>query len=84
MAQIVNYDDYDRHAIISCPSCDWSGPSADHEDYFEQLLDVTCPSCDTMLLIVSYPTPDETQAAAPAGNQEAVPEIAKQEDQGRT
>ncbi len=72
MSKQLRYYDYEREAEITCPKCGWSGRPGDHEEYYEQLLDVCCPKCGTMLLIVSYPTIDETRAAAAQGNKQAV------------
>src|SRR4051812_7680742 len=74
-AKHLNYWDYDRDAALTCPSCGWSGLGADHENYFEELLDVSCPKCDRMLLIVAFPTIEETRAAAAAGNARAQAEL---------
>lgn len=70
----LEFWDYDRDAPITCPDCGWTGRGADNEDYFEELLDVRCPECDRMLRIVSFPTPEETRAAA-AGNARAQAEL---------
>jgi tetratricopeptide (TPR) repeat protein len=71
----LNYYDYDRDEPLTCPSCGWSGRGADNEEYFEELLDVRCPRCDRMVLIVSLPTGEETRAAAAAGNPDAQGEL---------
>jgi hypothetical protein len=39
------------------------------------LLDASCPRCDTMLAIRSHPTIDETQAAAEAGDPRAIAQL---------
>jgi len=74
-AKHVKYWDYDRDVALTCPSCGWTGRGGDHEEYFEALLDVTCPDCDSMLLIVSFPTAEETRAAAAAGDPRAQAEL---------
>jgi hypothetical protein len=71
----VKYWDYDRQAAVTCPACGWSGRAADHETAFSDLLDVRCGACDRMLLIVGFPTADETRVAAAAGNPEARAEL---------
>ena len=71
----LNYWDYDRDAALSCASCGWSGSGAGNENYFDELLDVRCPQCDRMLLIVAFPTIEETRAAAAAGNPRAQAEL---------
>jgi hypothetical protein len=70
-AKQVGYWDYDRDAALSCPACGWNGRAADNESDFDELLDVRCPECDRMLLIVAFPTIEETRAAAAAGNRRA-------------
>lgn len=67
--------EYDRDAELTCPSCGWVGRGADNEELYEELLDVCCPECDRMLLIVPHPTGDETRAAAAAGNPRAQAEL---------
>jgi hypothetical protein len=71
-AQIVAYyGEYSESMELVCP-CGWTGPARDapmemHNDLFDR----SCPECDTMLLIVPYPTTAQTLAAAAAGNEEA-------------
>ncbi len=71
----LGFWDYDRDATLTCPGCGWSGSGAGNEEYFDELLDVSCPQCDRMLLIVSFPTAEETRAAAAAGNPRAEAEL---------
>lgn len=78
-ARQVNYYDYRQVETVEC-RCGWSGPPGPYEDYFDELLDVTCPKCETMLLIVPFPTLDQTRAAAAAGSDEAIAEIQRMEE----
>lgn len=73
-AEQLAYWDYDRDAALTC-ECGWSGVGVGNESYFDELLDVRCPSCSTMLLIVAFPTSAETRAAAAAGNPRAQAEL---------
>ena len=77
MARQVNYYDYESGRTISC-DCGWSGKSAEgNQEEYSELFDVSCPACDRMLLIVPYPTHEETRAAAAKGdNPEARLELA--------
>ena len=50
---------------------------------FDELFDVCCPSCDTMLLIVGYPTFAEIEEAAKRGNEEALRELRLIKDASR-
>ncbi|MEB3982515.1 hypothetical protein OQ968_14725 [Mycobacterium sp. 663a-19] len=76
-ANIVSYWDFDnqRDAPLTCPSCGWIGSAEDHMDMHNDLLDVSCPKCGCMILIILFPTLAETQAAAAAGNQRAVAQL---------
>ena len=81
MAEHVGYWAYDRDAPLAC-GCGWSGAGADNEEHSRELLDVRCPACGTILLIVPYPTIEETRAAAAAGNARAqadLPTVAARE-----
>jgi hypothetical protein len=76
--QFRYYDPSWRRDTFQCPSCTWSGSSADMTpEYFQELQDFSCPSCDARLLIVSYPTLDDIKAAARDGNAEAQAELAR-------
>jgi hypothetical protein len=64
------YDEEWRMAAFLCPECAWigtydemCGPNA-----FEELMDFRCPQCEKMLLIINYPTYQETLEAAAQGN----------------
>ena len=75
MARHITYWEYDGDAEIACDSCGWSGRVGAQEEAHRELLDVTCPQCDRMLLIVPFPTAEETRAAAAAGNRAAQAEL---------
>jgi hypothetical protein len=71
-AKPIEYYAYDENATLACWKCEWSGPAKDGaRGYFKELFDVSCPRCETMLLIVSFPTADATKAAAASGNARA-------------
>ena len=78
MAEHKSYFDHDSSDPLQCAQCGWTGPAGDafHEAYRE-LMDFVCPRCDTMLLIVPYPTVDEMRRYAAAGNEKAVRELAE-------
>ncbi len=55
------YDDW-KSAILECAQCGWKGTfQQGSEEYFGELMDSSCPKCDTMLAIVSYPTSRESE-----------------------
>ncbi len=61
-------------AEVSCDNCGWSGLGAEAtlSELFEQLAEYNCPRCLTSILIVPYPTFDETEQAARRGIPEAI------------
>jgi len=53
--------------------CGWAGTFKEmNNGFFAELIDGTCPTCDTMLAIRSLPTRDEIRTAAEAGIPEAM------------
>jgi hypothetical protein len=72
---------------LECWNCGWSGPAREgsQEDY-EELFDIWCPRCETMLLIVSIVVGmEETRAAAAVGHSGAQQELAQMEEiEGRS
>lgn len=70
-ARHLNYYDYDENEILECPVCHWKGSSKNNTEIYDILLDVTCPTCDKMLLIVNYPTTEEVKQALNSGNVKA-------------
>ena len=53
----IEYSDYDENAVLECPVCNWKGVPKEINtmEYYDDLFDVSCPNCDKMLLVVSYP-----------------------------
>lgn len=74
-AKTIGYWDYDPEALLRCETCGWRGPGSANQEPYDTLLDVHCPECDRMLLIVPYPTTKQTRAAAAAGNERAIAEL---------
>jgi len=54
-AKIIDYHQYEESEILECPICHWHGTAEGHKEYHDDLFDVSCPICDKMLLVVSYP-----------------------------
>ena len=83
-AKILRYYQYDPAKEISCAGCGWNGPASQgSQQMFDELSDVRCPSCHTMLLIVGYPTFAEIEEAAKRGNEEALRELRLIKDASR-
>lgn len=63
MAEHFSYYNNWRSAILTCAKCGWHGTFEQGAvDYFEELMDSSCPTCDTILATVTHPTDDETEA----------------------
>jgi len=74
--KILRYYQYDAAQEISCSTCGWKGTGSQGAQHmFDELFDVRCPSCGTMLLIIGYPTFPEIEEAAKRGNEEAKKEL---------
>ena len=71
----LKYWDDTSEVRVEC-LCGWSGVAKEtiRED-FRELHTLSCPTCDTTLFIVSFPTAEETRAAAATGNPEALVEL---------
>ena len=78
-ARVVRWYDVGEHHRFAC-ACGWSGAFREMSiSGFDELVDGSCPSCDTMLIVRSFPTKDEIREAAAAGNREAAEELARME-----
>jgi predicted RNA-binding Zn-ribbon protein involved in translation (DUF1610 family) len=68
------YDETWQTREFQCPECNWSGrPKEDiHNEFFRDLMHFKCPECGKILVIVSYPTLNQIQAAAAKGIPEAI------------
>jgi hypothetical protein len=52
--------------------CGWTGSASElTKDYFAELMAYACPTCDRNLVLVSFPSADEVEAAAATGDEEA-------------
>ena len=55
-AKIIEYADYSKDMPLDCPACGWHGTpqSSEYIEYHDDVLDVSCPNCKKMLLVVEY------------------------------
>ncbi|MDO8474270.1 MAG: HD domain-containing protein [bacterium] len=55
--RIIEYSEYSENMTLECPICYWAGTPKESGgiEYHDDLLDVSCPNCEKMLLVVSYP-----------------------------
>lgn len=73
------YDEKARSRTWACP-CGWRGTIGEMATgRYTELQDGSCPACDTMLVIIPYPTLAETRRAAARGNREAIDELSSAE-----
>jgi hypothetical protein len=72
------YDEEWRTETFTCRECGWSGTDEemDGPNPYSDLFDCCCVKCDTIMLIVAYPTMEETIQAANSGNPEARQQLA--------
>ncbi len=61
--KFMAYWEYDPEATVVC-SCGWRGPVATTEDSHRWGLDVACAQCSKGLLVIEFPTREETEIAA--------------------
>jgi hypothetical protein len=54
-ARIIEYKEFKEEEILECSICHWKGTADGHKEYYDDLFDVSCPICDKMILVVSYP-----------------------------
>ena len=56
-ADMIEYADYDENMPLECSICYGKGVpnKGGCIEYYDQLLDVSCPVCDKTLLVVGYP-----------------------------
>jgi len=65
-----------RERTRACP-CGWQGDSrAMAMELHDAVTDYACPECGNLLLIVSHPSLEQVRAAAGAGNEEALAQLA--------
>lgn len=65
-----------RDQPYTCPACEWQGSARQmsmelHEDEAE----FDCPQCEHPILLVLHPSLAQVQAAAAAGNAEAIEQL---------
>lgn len=55
-AKVIEYEDYNENEKIECPICGWKGTTKNNVNYdSDYCMDVRCPICDKMLLVIGYP-----------------------------
>jgi hypothetical protein len=74
---VLHYDFDDASEWIDCGNCGWAGFASEASiELFEALCDLECPKCGARLIVITYPTHEDTRAAAAAGNEEAQRDLA--------
>ena len=83
-AKIFRWYDLPEDDQFQC-ECGWTGSFMDlSREMFEELVDGSCPSCERMLAIRSYPTIPEISAAAEAGDPKAAEQLESIEESARS
>lgn len=55
-AKIIEYANYKEDEKIECPLCNWKSEAKSGSiEHYDELMDVSCPNCDKMLLVINYP-----------------------------
>ena len=68
-ASHLTYYAFEETAPRTCHGCGWTATGAEADkNSFDELFDLRCPRCERLLVIVSYPTIEETKAEAKRGN----------------
>jgi hypothetical protein len=63
VAKHFEYLDNWKSAVLECSSCGWTGTfEGGSVELYNELMDSSCPTCDTMLAIVSYPLTSSSSA----------------------
>ena len=74
-SRVFRWYDLQEHDEFIC-QCGWTGVFREMSNgFFDELIDDSCPRCDTMLAIRSLPTLDEIREAAAVGIPQAVAEL---------
>ncbi len=56
-AKIVEYAEQKETDELVCPVCGWKGRQDEgSKEYYDVLMDISCPNCDKMLLVINYPS----------------------------
>lgn len=83
-SKVIGYYDYNDREQLFCPSCQWKGTGEEVEpEVRRDALDIECPRCGTLILIILYPTLDQTREAAGKGNEKALRELRGAEEAER-
>jgi len=82
-ARIFSWYDVRDSDRFQC-RCGWSGPIGEMVvEGYNELVDGSCPLCDQMLMIRSFPTLDEVRVAAARGDSGAISDLQHFEAKGQ-
>lgn len=83
MAESTNYFSDWKTRKYRC-DCGWNGSASElTKDFFAELMAYACPTCDRNLVLVSFPSADEVETAAAAGDAEAESMLGLKKDTAR-
>ena len=73
MAEVIGFYAPDRATRVFDCRCGWSGTIEQmSREIHREVVDHSCPTCDTMLVIQEYPSTSETREAAAKGDEQAI------------
>ena len=57
MSRIFEYEESWEEQILTCTECNWKGTFREGDtEMYAEVMDSSCPNCDIILAVVSYPT----------------------------
>ncbi len=60
MSQVFEYEEDWEEIILTCTECNWKGTFREGDtEMYAEVMDSSCPNCDIILAVVSYPTTAE-------------------------
>ena len=76
MSELRNYYSNWKNEIYECLKCNRKFKVNEMTfEAFSELMEFSCPDCDTIVLIVGSPSDDQRKEAALSGNEEAIQEL---------
>ena len=80
MLRAIHHQYFDptwRTATFECPQCGFSGGIKElNWELRDETADYSCPTCDFLMVVVWFPTPDDIRAAAAQGDPEGLKMLA--------
>jgi hypothetical protein len=78
-SKMQDYYDFNIEGSIVCSACGWEGLATTALNLVGDIVEIDCPKCGGPIARLVCPTPDETRAAASAGNPRALADLEEAE-----